>query len=266
MNLSTLMILSTLACLVVLPAAGESLVSGISAAAATTDSPPYAVSVYIHDAQAAVAERNWTYALLLTTRGLAFYPENADLLSLQGYTYRKTGQYEKSVDALSKSIRADPTPIRYAGRGYGYLALKNYSAALADARTGMTLNQSEPLVFGVKALALQGLGRTDEALAAIDTAIVLTPGNAHYWQVKGELLADKGNCTGAAGMLEKSLALDPDYDLPFPTYAGARMSLAAIHERCTTPAPSALLPVRSPVDGIALIGILGAMLVFRDRK
>ena len=41
--------------------------------------------------------------------------------------HRKMGQYAQSIDAVSKGILLDPKPVRYANRGYGYLALGNYS-------------------------------------------------------------------------------------------------------------------------------------------
>jgi tetratricopeptide (TPR) repeat protein len=265
MKISLLLILSVLIGFTVLPSAGETLATGISSAAATTDSPPHNVSVYILDARAAVAERNWTHALLLTTRGSAFYPDNADLLCLQGYTYRKLGQYTKSVDVVSKGILLDPKPVRYANRGYGYLALKNYSAAFADAETGLMLDASYPSFYGIKALALQGLGRTDEARAAIDTAIALQPDNAHYWHVKGNLLASQGNCTGAASAWEKSLAIDPGYDLPYPGFASANERLVTLNTSCTSPG-SGPSPAQASAGAIAAISIIGGALVLRLRK
>ena len=95
------------------------------------------------------------------------------------------GQYEKSVEVVSKAIPLDPKPVRYANRGYGYLALGDYTAALTDAETGISLNANYTTTYGVKALALKGMGRNAEALAAIDTALTLEPG-------KRPLLAREG--------------------------------------------------------------------------
>jgi tetratricopeptide (TPR) repeat protein len=242
----------------------EPLTSGIYPVNASLDSPPYNVTVYIADAQAAVAERNWTSALLLTTRGLAWYPENAELFCLQGYTYRKLGQYQKAVDMVSEGIRRDPEPVRYANRGYGYLALGNDSAALADADTGISLNASYTATYAVKALALQGLGRNSEARAAIGTALALDPASAHYWHVKGRLLAASGDCTGAREALQKSLALDPGYDLPYPGFTGARENLEAQNSTCP-PATQGTHPMSPPAGGI-LAGFALVILVLGTRR
>jgi tetratricopeptide (TPR) repeat protein len=261
-----LLIFCALVCFTFPAGADTPLATGIFSIAASTENPQHDVSFYLSDAHAAVAERNWTRALLLTTRGLAWYPDNADLLCLQGYTYRKTGQYTKSVDAVSRGILLDPKPVRYANRGYGYLALGNSTAALADAETGIALNASYPANYGVKALALQDLGRNAEALAAADQAVALDPENAHSWHVKGLLLAFGGNCTGARDALERSLSQDPDYDLPYPGFAGARENLAALGSSCTPAAAKTPAPTRSSPGAIAVFGIAGALLVIGIRK
>jgi tetratricopeptide (TPR) repeat protein len=258
-------ILCALLCLSVQARIAEPLTSGIYSVNASLESPPYNASVYISDAQAAVAGRNWTYALFLTTRGLAWYPADGELFCLQGYSYRKMGQYAKSVDAISEGIRRDPKPVRYANRGYGYLAFGNYSAALSDAESGISLNASYPTTYAVKALALQGMGRGTDALAAIDSALTLDPENAHYWHVKGVLLSAGGNCPGAREALTKSLALDPGYDLPYPDFPGARENLAALDITCPPPTQGRS-PAASSAGGIAAAVVAITVVVFATRR
>lgn len=256
-------------CLVIPAASGDVITAKFVAGPASLETPPQNASVYISEAKAAVAEWNWTSALLITTRGIAWYPDNADILCLQGYSYRKMGQYEKSVEIVSKGILLDPKPVRYANRGYGYLALGNYTAALADAETGIALNTNYTTNYGVKALALKGMNRNNDALAAIDKALALEPENAHYWHVKGNLLAANGNCTGARENLEKSLAIDSDYNLPYPGFTSARDNLAELNTSCiptATQAPVSPSPTKASSGGIAVIGCMVALLVMGTRK
>jgi tetratricopeptide (TPR) repeat protein len=151
---------------------------------------------------------------------------------VQGYAYRKLGEYKKAVEDVSRSILIDPEPVRFANRGYAYLAIRDYSAALADAKAGILMNASYPVNYGVEALALHGLGQTTGAISSIQTAIDLSPGNVHFWHVKGKLLADSGDCIGAAAAFRKSLKIDPDYDLPYPGFSGARDSLESLNTTC----------------------------------
>jgi tetratricopeptide (TPR) repeat protein len=230
-----------------------------SAAADTQGPPPQDVSSFISQSKVAVTEQNWTGTLLITTRGLAWYPDDPGLLCLQSYTLRKMGQYGKSVDVASKAIALDPKPILYANRGYGYLALGNYSAALADAEAGISADAGYTTNYGVKALALEGMGRNNDALAAIETGITRSPDTAHYWHIKGRILAAGGNCTAAAAALEKSMAIDPGYTLPYPLFGNAGMNLADLNTTCR-PAPPSPLPTRSSSGWIAVTGCLCAVI------
>jgi len=262
-----ILVLCILSCLIISAAGGAVISASLSSGGGSPDIPTENISVYLSGAHAAVDERNWTGALLVTTRGLAYYPDSADLLCLQGYTYRKMGQYEKSVELVSKGILLDPKPVRYANRGYGYLALGNYMAALADAETGLSLDKSYTSNYGVKALALSGLGRNPEAFATIEQGLALDPGSAHAWHVKGRILTTMGNCTGAREALEKSLALDPGYSLPYPGFTGASQDLAALNTTCIPTKTQALpAPTKAASAGIAVIGIIGAFLAVGMRK
>lgn len=239
-----------------IPAAGAAPDAGLfSAAGDTQGPPPKEVDAYIASAQAAVAIRDWPEVLIITTRGLAWYPDNADLLCLQGYSYRKMGHYQKSVDAISKGILADPKPVRYANRGYGFLALGNSTAALANAQEGIRLDASYTTSYGVGALALHGLGRDDGALAMIDTAIGMDPQSAHYWHVKGIVLAARGDCAGARAALEESLALDPDYSLPWPGFPSTQESRDGLSATCP-PAPDGKSPAQSPAGLAAFVAVV----------
>ena len=263
-SICSFILLSLLILSLVLPVGGaEATISSV--AADTSGPPPQEASVYISQAKAATGEQNWTSAILVTTRGLAWYPDNADLLCLQGYSFRKTGQFQKSVEVVSRAIPLDPSAVRYANRGYGYLALKNYSAALADAETGISHDAKYLPNYGVKALALQGMGRNTEALAAIETAISQSPETAHYWHVKGRVLAAGGDCTGAAAALETSLARDPAYSLPYPGFGSAAENRASLNMTCG-PAPVSPTSTKSPLGWAAVIGCTGAVIAIGMRR
>ena len=264
-GLNLVFLLLSLCMLVAAAAAASSSVGISSAAAVASGTPPQDVSEYISEARAAVAGQNWTGALLVTTRGTAWYPDNAELLCLQGYSHRKMGQYAQAVDEVSRAIPLDPKPVRFANRGYAYLALKNYTAALADADAGIALNATYPVSYGVKALALQGVGRNSDALAAMETALTLAPDSAHYWHIKGRILASQGDCSGAAAALEKSVELDQNYVLPWPGFGSASENLATLKAGCSA-VPSGTTPAKSPLGWIAVAALAGAAIAYCPRR
>lgn len=264
LTLSPILVISLLCLVVPAAAIGEPGASIYALPADTSGPAPFPVTVYINESQAAVAEGNWTGAILVTTRGVKWYPEDAELFCLQGYSLRKVGEYQQAVDAVSRAIRLDPRAVRYANRAYAYLALKNYSAALDDAEAGLRLDDSYTTNYAVKALALQGLYRNTEALVAAGTAVERSPGSAHYWHVKGRVLATAGDCSGAAAALEQSVAIDPTYQLPYPSFGSAQESLSALNATCNPQGSPA--PTRSPLGLIAAAGCMGAVILFGTRK
>jgi tetratricopeptide (TPR) repeat protein len=197
-------------------------------------------SAYIAWIKAADAKRDWSESNRLVTEALALYPNNATLLCMDGYSLRKAGRYEEAVTRVSEAINLDPEPVRYANRGYSYLALGDYQDALADADRGISLDEKYPVDYSVRALALAGLGRQTEAILAIDKGLRLVPENssdaAYLEDVLGKVLGSMGECQGAKTAFERSIALDPSFDPPWPAFPGARTDLAVVKVICSTPA------------------------------
>lgn len=235
----------------------------VAAGGGDPGTPPQDARAFAAEAKGAVAEGNWPVALSITTRGLAYFPADPDLLCIQGYTLRKLGQYQNAVDAVSVAIPLDPRSVRYANRGYAYLALSNYSAALADADEGIRLDPAYTTSYAVRALALHGLGRDSEALAAVSGANETEPGAAHLLNVKGIILAAQGDCEGAAAAFAASQALDSAYSLPWPGFPAAGQSLDALDANCRQKPVS---PAQSSMGWIPLTAALGAAIVLGTRR
>jgi len=193
---------------------------------------------YIHAAKAAEAQKNWTLCNEISNNGLARFPANATLLCINGYSLRKLGLYPEAVEMTTRAILIDPEPVRYANRGYAFLALGDYASAAADARAGIALNDSYPDCYSVQALALAGRGNYREALSAADTATRLAPANAHLWEVEGEVLRGSGACGDAREAFIRSIALNTS-DLPWPGYPDAAGELKTLAGTCNRTAPAA---------------------------
>ncbi|KAF5087481.1 tetratricopeptide repeat protein [Methanoculleus horonobensis] len=208
------------------------------------------ISDSVDRATSAVAERDWDGVLVATGEGLAVEPGNVSLLCMEGYALRKLGRYPEAAAVVSEAIALDPKPVRYANRGYAYVAMGNSSAALADAEAALLLDPADATSWGVKAMALAGMDDLAGAESAVDRALALAPESVHLWHVRGEVLLAAGNATGAAAALNRSLTLDPDYSLPWPDMPDAREDLAAAMQAATFPAAA-------PFGGlVAVAGLL----------
>ena len=195
-----------------------------------------------------MAAHDYGTLISLTDQGLAIYPGDAELMCLKAYALRKTGHFQESIDLLNAAILLDPRPARYANRGYGYLAMGKADKALADADAAILYNNSYSQGHGLKAEALLSLGNFTGALGEADTAIMLDPGSAHYWHVRGNVLDRMNDCEGAIESLRHSVTLSSDYDMPWPGLPNASEDLARVKSTCGTtgasPSPTqAALPV-----------------------
>jgi tetratricopeptide (TPR) repeat protein len=212
-------------------------------------------------AASAIQEEDWNAVLTVTDEALAEHRENATLLCIRGYALRKLGHYPEAVTTVTEAISLDPRPVRYVNRGYAYLAMGDYTAALADAETALLLDRENATAWGVKALALVGMNDTAGAESAVDRALALAPDSAHLWHVRGVVSLAAGNASAAVTALTRSLDLDPDYSLPWPGMPDAHEDLA---EAEMMQAASATPRTASPFGNlIAVAAVLAAWSVRR---
>lgn len=187
---------------------------------------------YEREALAFQEAQDWDSVVATTREGLAQFPDDIELMCLQGYALRKTGHYQESVDIISRAIPLDPEPVRYTNRAYGLLALGRYQEALNDTGSAIALDSSYASAWNARARAFLGLGNLSGAGQAIDTAISLDPASAHSWQVKGDILSQAGDCEGAIRAYQRSIAIDPDCTLPWPGLPNATVELKKTENRC----------------------------------
>lgn len=217
---------------------------------------------YESQGKALMAEKNWSGVINSTKEGLRYYPYVPELLCLQGYALRKTGHYQESVDVISQAIPNDTRPVRYANRGYGYLAMGKTQDALHDADAALALNSSYGTAYALKASALRMSGNISAAGETIEEALDLEPDNAYYLHVKGGILAEKGDCKGAIEAYRHSVAINAQYDLPWPGLPNATVDLEKEEARCvsqglqTSPTRAASPALLVIIAGIIVIGLV----------
>lgn len=214
---------------------------------------------YEQEGMALMAVQDWSGLIALAGEGLATYPDEAELMCLKAYALRKTGHYQEAVDLLNVAVPLDPRPARYANRGYALLAMGKTDEALADADQAILLNTSYSSGHGLKAETLLAMGNFTGALQETDAALALEPGAAHYWHVKGKVLAGLGDCTGAISSLEHSLSLSNEYDLPWPGLPNASVDLAQVKSTCET-AEASPSPTRAALPALLVIAAAGIAL------
>lgn len=251
--------------LLCLPVIGAPISVGISTGPAAGSQ--LSAAAYEKQGMAQMAQQNWNGLITTTNEGLALYPDDAELYCLRAFALRQKGYFTEAVDNVTIAIARDPKPVRYANRGFAYLALGRNDDALNDANTAISLNASYTRAYGVKAIALTNTGNLTGAGQAVDTGIRLDPSDPLFWQLKGRITVAGGNCSGAREAFNTSLALNPDYALPWSGFGNATTDLLNAEAQCAVPVKEKVpVPTKAPIPAILAGAALVLAILSRERR
>jgi len=176
----------------------------------------------------AMEQRDWDDLLRIADEGLSIDQNNPQMHSMKGYALRKLGQSQQALVEDSKAIAIEPNPVRYTNRGMTYLSLMNYSAALADGENALTIMPDYASGYALKSLAYLKMGNITAAKENIDKALLIRPDIASHLHFKGIIAMQDGNYDDAVYFLNRSIAIDANYSLPWPGMTNATVDLENI--------------------------------------
>jgi len=148
---------------------------------------------------------------------LVVRPNNDETLANLGLCYLKQDDFENAVESFKQSIQYDDSEQKWVTKQNlleVYRLMENYEAVvelatdiIANADT-LTANRKITVIQS-KAIALQRLGKTDEAVAAWDALIAADPTNANFVFNKALLLDILERYDEAAVVYLKAIELNP---------------------------------------------------------
>ncbi|MEO5842231.1 MAG: tetratricopeptide repeat protein [Acidimicrobiales bacterium] len=136
------------------------------------------------------------------TLGLA-YVQQAKITVNSDFYPKAQGTFEKSL-----SINDVDNFLAYAGLSALASARHDFATAEAQARKGLTLNSSSPVLYGALGDALVQLGRYSEADAAIAKMVSLRPDTSSYSR-QSYLRELRGDIEGARALMQQALDVAP---------------------------------------------------------
>lgn len=147
-------------------------------------------------------------------KALAVDPQYASAYSNKGVSMVKLGWLDEALECYGRAIELDPGFQKaYENRGRLHVRAKRFGAALADFET---LERLAPgtvqLEMGV---ALEGLGRTDEALACYDRQIDSGSRLPNTYFNKSGALKSLGRYAEAVDALRRSMQESPDQPMAY---------------------------------------------------
>jgi tetratricopeptide (TPR) repeat protein len=177
--------------------------NAVSAAAATglARSSSTSIETTISNLQAHLSKVPNDYPAWATL-GLA-YVQQAKITVNSDFYPKAQGSFEKSL-----SINDVDNFLAYAGLSALASARHDFATAEAQARKGLTVNSSSPVLYGALGDALVQLGRYSEADAAIAKMVSLRPDTSSYSR-QSYLRELRGDVDGARALMQKALDVAP---------------------------------------------------------
>ena len=108
--------------------------------------------------------------------------KTAEQYYLEGTTQSIKGNFKKAIKLLSKAIELLPEyQDAYIHRSIAYINQGENDHALADLNYVIEKNSGNDIAYYNRSIANMGFGKTDLALADIESAILLAPKEAEYY-------------------------------------------------------------------------------------
>ena len=143
-------------------------------------------------------------------RAISLDPEESFYFYLLGYGHYQRDRHFEAIENLKKAIRLHPYNAEY----YGLLAFvlvseKHFEAGLASANEGLAIEAENITCLNARAMALNKLKRTDDAIATMENALAQDPDNEFTHTTVGWNLLERGNHNEAAKHFREALRIDP---------------------------------------------------------
>jgi tetratricopeptide (TPR) repeat protein len=124
--------------------------------------------------------------------------------------HQRLGDLEAAAAALDLAERASANEGAAITRGYLELKRERPAEAEAAFRRALAARETASGLAGLGA-ALASLGRAQDAIAPLERALTLDPGEVNAWYNLGLARFQAGKPAEARGAYERALALDPDH-------------------------------------------------------
>jgi tetratricopeptide (TPR) repeat protein len=179
--------------------------SRLAKAPCATSTPAAKIAVLAH-------EKNYRAAEDRLRTLLPNDPRNPWLHFALGTVLKEQNRTEEAFDEFTESCRLTPgiaeTHLQLA---YLFYRLEDPENAIAEARTGLSMDPSNALGYRYLGLALYGDGQYDAALHAFEESLLRAPENADVYYDMGITLRDQGDWRRAAVAYRHVLNLRPNY-------------------------------------------------------
>jgi tetratricopeptide (TPR) repeat protein len=152
-------------------------------------------------------------AIKLARQAVHFHPDAPHAHNMLAHVQNGLGSYKLAEASAKESIRLDPY---YAGTwatlAYAQFNQDHWKAALTSADRGLEQDAEDADCQRVRALALERLGKTGDAMQASKEHLAAHPDDAHAHASAGWLLLKSGNHRAALERFREALRLRSNFE------------------------------------------------------
>jgi len=189
--------------------------------------------------------------------------KQAENMKEKGNEEFKKGNYEKAIEFYTYATEMDPTNhVFYTNRAMCYAAMKKWDKSLRDAETSIKYKKDWEKGHYRKGMALQNLGRLQEAVSSFSECVKLAPTSADFQKAldtakkemfkgmsEAEIIKLEGNELFKGGKIDLAIKRYSDALAKIPEVSDAK-SAAAAQQNAQPPsaAGSAAAPVATAAE------------------
>lgn len=143
-------------------------------------------------------------------KALAIDPSFKEALYNKGFTYFREENYKKAIELFDKVLKLDPDFQEASLKKIDtYLCMKDYKNLSLEADKYLEKDYHNYIVWYLKGLALNFLGKYTEAMSSFDTSIELMPTYIEALSAKAFLAGSMGDSDIEIACYNKVLELNP---------------------------------------------------------
>jgi len=141
---------------------------------------------------------------------ISLAPEESFYYYLKGFGHYQKDDSVAAIDNLHKAIQLNPYHAEYYGLlAFILLGTKNFNEALGKANEGLAIEADNITCLNARAMALNKLKKTDEAIATMQNALAQDPDSEFTHTTIGWNLLERGKHQEAAKHFRESLRINP---------------------------------------------------------
>jgi protein O-GlcNAc transferase len=178
----------------------------LTASLALAQAAPRSLDRFLSEAAGLEKSRNYTGAETVYRQALVAFPDNPEVLKRLGIVYQTELKFASSIECFERALSLSP---QASGAnfylGVSYLGINQFQAASESFQRELLTPHPHPRCRYYLAIALQSLGRMDDALLQLHESLAANPKDTDALYQLARL-----HMNGSLQAIEKLSDLDPD--------------------------------------------------------